>query len=47
MISTKLKKSKKSNDFNFSLVRNCFQLIKFQLKKGIKKPLQGRGVFRG
>ena len=42
MISKKLKKSKKSNDFNFSLVRNCFQLIKFQLKKGIKKaPLQG------
>jgi hypothetical protein len=39
MISKKLKKSKNSNDFNFHLGGNSFQLIKFQLKKGIKKPL--------
>ncbi len=38
MISKKLKKSKKSVDFNFPLVGNFYQLIKFQLKKGIKKP---------
>ena len=39
MISKKLKKSKNSNDFNFQLVGKIFQLIKFQLKKGIKNPL--------
>ena len=41
MISKKLKKSKNSNDFNFPLVGNCFQLIKFQLKRNKKTALKG------
>lgn len=40
------KKSKKSVDFNFPLVGNFYQLIKFQLKKGIKKP-RCKGVAAG
>lgn len=46
MISKKSKKSKNSNDFNFPLVGKIFQLIKFQLKKGIKKP-RCKGVATG
>jgi hypothetical protein len=46
MISKKLKKSKNSNDFNFPLVGNFYQLIKFQLKKGKKTALKG-AVFLG